>query len=252
LEAAGFNAKGGVVDLKARCLDASIPTMKAIDRMMPGYVNKPKGAFDIVYELGWIDANKRNSDGNLLSWQGAILREPAGEPPSGQPQEHRCRGTKPTKRRDLQKSLRFLLGNCEHFKNEKTMFEKLLEEHRGKCRMTPKCHPEIAGVGIEYDWGYSKLTYRKRINDGVAAHLEGNVKKALCTKDVLTISRTRKFARKARDYKLTYYYLFQMVLTAIAEGGKGRMAKDAIEKIVKAFKVHQCALDSDYVFITNA
>jgi hypothetical protein len=37
--------------------------------------------------------------------------------------------------------------------------------------MTPKVHPEIAGVGIEYDWGYAKLKYRKEINDGIASHL---------------------------------------------------------------------------------
>jgi hypothetical protein len=253
LEAGGYNGKGGVVDLKARCIDAGIPTMKTEDRIKPGYVNKPKGAYDIAYELGWIDANKRNSEGNLVSWQGAIIREPAvaGAPPD-QPQGRQRRGTKPTKRRDLKTSLRFLLGNCEHFKNEKTKLAILLEWNGGICRMTPKCHPEIAGVGIEYDWGYAKLTYRKRINDGVAAHLEANVKKALSTKDVLTINRTRKFARKARDYKLTYFYLFQMVSTAIAEGGDGRVAKQAIEKIVKAFKVHRCALDSDYAFITHA
>jgi hypothetical protein len=134
--------------------------------------------------------------------------------------------------------LRHILDNCEHFKNEKTKLAILLEEHGGYCRMTPKCHPEIAGVGIDYDWGYVKLTYQKKINDGVAAHLEENEKKVLSTKDVLTINRTRKFARKARDYKLTYWYLIRMIDTAMAEGGDLRVAKDAIEKIVKAFKAH--------------
>jgi hypothetical protein len=38
--------------------------------------------------------------------------------------------------------------------------------------MTPKVHPEIAGVGIEYDWGYAKLKYRKEINDGIASRTE--------------------------------------------------------------------------------
>ena len=100
--------------------------------------------------------------------------------------------------------------------------------------MTPKCHPEIAGVRIKYDWGYAKLTYQKKINDGVAAHLEEHVKKTLSTEDVLTINRTRKFARKARDYKLTYFFLIQMTNSAMAKtGNKGRVAKAAIEHIVK-------------------
>ncbi len=119
--------------------------------------------------------------------------------------------------------------------------------------MTPKCHPEIAGCGIEYDWGYAKLTYRKKINDGVAANLAENVKKALSTVDVLTINRTRKFARKARDYKLTYLFLIRMTDSALAMTGEdGRVAMQAIKHIVKAFKVHRCALDSDYAFIANS
>jgi hypothetical protein len=65
----------------------------------------------------------------------------------------------------------------------------------GNCRMTPKVHPEIALVGIEYDWGYAKLKCWKEINDGIAVHLEENVKKALSPESTLTISRTRKFAR---------------------------------------------------------
>jgi hypothetical protein len=76
--------------------------------------------------------------------------------------------------------------------------------------MTPKVHPEIAGAGIEYDWGYAKLKYWKEINDGVVAHLEVNVKRALCPEETLTLERTRKFARKAKEYKLTYFFLVQM------------------------------------------
>jgi hypothetical protein len=51
-----------------------------------------------------------------------------------------------------------------------------VEELGGNCRMTPKVHPAIAGAGIKYDWGYAKLKYRKEINDGIAVHLEKNVK----------------------------------------------------------------------------
>jgi hypothetical protein len=66
--------------------------------MMPGYGNKPKGTFDIAYKLRWIETNRRNSEANLVSWQGAIIREPdVGAPPSDQPQEPRCNETKPAK-----------------------------------------------------------------------------------------------------------------------------------------------------------
>jgi hypothetical protein len=123
--------------------------------------------------------------------------------------------------------------------------------------MTPKVHPEIAGVGIQYNWGYAKLKYRKEINDGIAAHLEENVKKALSPESTLTISRTRKFAqtfaRKAHEYKLTYFFLISMLTqTDSTRGGDERLAKETIESITKAFKAHRCALDSNYAFIRTA
>jgi hypothetical protein len=69
-------------------------------------------------------------------------------------------------------------------------------------------------------------------------HLEENVKMVLSMQDVLNINRTRKFARKARDYKLTYYYLIHMRTdTVMAKGDDGRVTKDLIKHIVKAFKI---------------
>jgi hypothetical protein len=117
----------------------------------------------------------------------------------------------------------------------------------------PKVHPEIAGVGIEYDWGYAKLKYPKEINDGIAAHLEENVKKALSPESTLTISRTRKLARKAHEYKLTYFFLISMLTqTDPTRGGDEQLAKETMESITKAFKAHHCALDSNYAFIRTA
>ena len=80
-------------------------------------------------------------------------------------------------------------------------------------RMTPKCHPEISGQGIEYAWGYAKLRFRKNFNEAQASNLEKNVRAAL-SRNVLTEERMKKFARKARDYKLTYLFLLQQTETA--------------------------------------
>ena len=77
-------------------------------------------------------------------------------------------------------SIRHILSMHEDFANENPCLVKLVEEQLGAfiC-ITPKCHPELAGRGIEYAWGYSKLRYRRDINDTVSAHLEENVYKAL-------------------------------------------------------------------------
>ena len=53
--------------------------------------------------------------------------------------------------------------------NKQTDFlneETLLQHHGRKLGIivdrSPKCHPEIAGEGIEYAWAVSKMHYRKQ------------------------------------------------------------------------------------------
>ena len=76
--------------------------------------------------------------------------------------------------------------------------------------MTPKAHPELAGQGIEYSWGYAKLCFRRmntaRTSKEKAQALEKNILVTTATEGVhtLNIERVRKFVRKARDYKLVY------------------------------------------------
>ena len=113
-------------------------------------------------------------------------------------------------------------------------------------RLTPKCHSEIAGVGIEYAWGYSKLRFRRDFNDVIAMNLKSNVLKSI-DRSVITIDRIRKFAHKAREYKLAYSLLIHE-----ADGKDATAMKDEIEHITKLFKVHRSAMDSDYQFIAKA
>ena len=106
--------------------------------------------------------------------------------------------------------------------------------------MTPKCHPEISGYGIEYCWGYSKLRFCKEFNDTVAANLERNVRNALNI-NVITKSQSDKFVQKAIDYKITYLYLLHKIEKA--NTSKTGMTKSTtlhaqIKKIVKMFKQH--------------
>ena len=61
------------------------------------------------------------------------------------------------------------------------------------------------------------------------------------------MNRIRKFARKAREYKLAYALLFHLVDGTDTSGGK-----DDIEHSTKAFKAHLSVMDSDYTFIANA
>ena len=78
-------------------------------------------------------------------------------------------------------------------------------------------------------------------NEAVAINQRKNVIQSLGT-DVLTLNRVRKFARKAREYKLTYALLFHL-----ADGEElSSTGKDEIKNITRLFKSHRSALDSDY------
>ena len=149
--------------------------------------------------------------------------------------------------RDPSTSARQILRDCNDIKKEKPQLKYIVEDVLGcHMKLTPKCHPEIAGRGVEYAWGYSKLRFRKHVNDAVPSHLEENLAKALST-DILTINRSRKFARKARDYKLTYAFLIH------SAGGKdASAAKDEIEHITRIMKTHRSAMDANYSFIVHS
>ena len=130
---------------------------------------------------------------------------------------------------------------------EKTQLMYILDLLKIVFHLTPKCHPEIAGCDIEYAQGYSKLRFRTDFNDGVAINLRKNVIRSLDT-DVLTLNIVHKFARKAREYKLTYTLLFHL-----ADGEElGSTGKDEIEYITRLVKTHRLALDSDCNFIFNS
>lgn len=63
------------------------------------------------------------------------------------------------------------------FANEKTALQHTVESRGHILLLSPKCHPEVAGVGIEYSWGMSKSKFRREINDGVPKNLHANVRR---------------------------------------------------------------------------
>jgi hypothetical protein len=254
LEAEKLNSDGKRQVLFDRCVEAGLPVQLTCPVMTPGYVGEPKGAAHIAFERGFFDASMKLPNGKKVSFAGTKLQE-AEAAESAEAEEaaggtkiidHR-RKKKPKVKRDKETSVREILKGCDDFANETPQLEYIAQTYLGAfIRLTPKCHPEIAGRGIEYAWGYAKLRFRRGINDAVASHLEENVKAAL-SREVLTINRIRKFARKARDYKLTYSYL-----VALADGEDASAAKGRIEHLTKLFKQHRSALDADYKFIADA
>jgi hypothetical protein len=163
-----------------------------VGEVLEGWIGKPKGMYQILWERGWIDATKRFSD---YSNDGKTYeKDENGE-------------IMPLY---LPLCLRYLLSQCSDFKCEVTALEDLAARlstasSTVRIKYTPKYHCEIAGEGIEYAWGLSKRFYRalpltrKR---GIA-NFRRSVRESV---DAVTIENVRKFGGKVRRYMLAYLH----------------------------------------------
>ena len=238
--------------LAQNAINAGIATERMVVDKTEGYVGKAKGLKQIAIERG------------LFSKERLIL--PFSSPLFVKMDE-----------------LRKAVGACDDFKGETSQLQFIATQLGVSVIMTPKAHAELAGQGIEYSWGYAKLKFRQNNTSphDQAKRLVANVAAALSTNESMTITRVRKFVRKAREYKLIYHEYFRVkretereieqarqVVTTNSEALKEKnkqialkeeMAKrlsklnyGIIEKQVKEIKAHRCALDTDFNFIKNA
>ena len=67
-----------------------------------------------------------------------------------------------------------VLGNCEDFREEIGAMQDLVQSYGHIVLFSPKGHPELAGAGIEFDWGVSKKDFRRN-NNHVAKNCENDV-----------------------------------------------------------------------------
>lgn len=107
--------------------------------------------------------------------------------------------------------------------------------------LSPKFHPEVAGVGIEYSWGMSKLKFRRELNDEIPKNLHKNMMASMDRGTILTLPRIRRFARQTRDLCRAY---LQLEKDAVAPD-----SKDSIEKMRKTCKAHRNIIDMEPGFV---
>jgi hypothetical protein len=145
------------------------------------------------------------------------------------------------------------MASCLDFEEE----EEALLQSTGRemgvlVDWTTKCHCELAGQGIEYSWGCAKNSYRqvslkqKRGKD----NFKVVVRECLSREKVLATKQIRLFSRRARAYICAYY----MILCK-RQGRESARKQSCLttvpikmEKLVKRFKTHRCALDLDHSF----
>jgi hypothetical protein len=159
-----------------------------------GWVGVPKGALQLCIERGLVDLSRVKKNKGYYTMDGRKDKD-----------GNLIEGT----------SLRQLLEECPDFKQEVSMLEWVAKQCGWRVVFSPKCHPEIAGVGIEYVWSVAKnclmripLKDRKgkeKFTDRVINHCFDN--------SILTLSAVRGSARKRRQY-LTAYLLLHALESA--------------------------------------
>ena len=98
----------------------------------------------------------------------------------------------------------------------KGMIEQMILDAGHLLIMSPKCHPKVAGVGVEFCWGKSKAEFRRHINNGKAADLKANILKSMSL-EYLPLIRIRRFARKTTDYIRVYKDMMEKGVTSAHE-----------------------------------
>ena len=129
------NPKGGTKKIQKLCKINNIHITTVVPDIVEGWEGKPKGALQLLYKQGWIN-------------------------PTDNPKEYTMKGKLDEfGNRDLKTSLKCLILQQPDFMNQKTMLQHYCKKLGVRTDRTPVAHCKIAGKGIEFDWGYLKITY---------------------------------------------------------------------------------------------
>jgi hypothetical protein len=238
---------GSLKLLQEQCKRLDIPITCEVEVVEDGWLGKPKGSFQVLYERGWIDITKirKYTEKGKVNEMGIL---------------------------DESFSTSQLIKKQPDFIGELTLLQYYAKKMGATVDRSPKCHPEIAGEGIEYVWALAKLYYRGKPIERKRTKKKYRELVDECLSVVnLTKTRVRKCSRRAREYMLAY-----LAYDAIKKEHEDRMtrsrvsntAADAhptqtdttldtllhmnyklIEKSIKTFKTHRNARDFDDTFI---
>jgi hypothetical protein len=219
----GLAANGLMSDLQERAKNFNLPVEKEVDQIEEGWVGKPKGMLQVLWERGFIDPAKGWNDYTLNGKKdnfGNII---------------------------FATSVKSLTQSLLDFLEEET----LLQYHGRLIGVlvdrTPICHPELAGEGIEYCWACSKGFYRRlplKSKKG-KVNFKKSVRQAL-SQENLKIGTVRLLSAKARSYMLAYLSIDE------CSGAKDtKTSHQMIEKLVKKWKTHRNVSDLETGFIAG-
>jgi hypothetical protein len=137
-----------------------------------------------------------------------------------------------------------LMSSQPDFVNEITLLQYFTEQRSlpAGCQLTlirsPKCHPELAGEGIEYDWAAAKQFYRrqklkdKRTKDKFR-------KLVIQSLDQVKSNLRIEFSRRARQYMLAYQTVESFKKDPDAAGKNFETSAHLLDSVVKERKSHR-------------
>jgi len=142
---------------------------------------------------------------------------------------------------------------CADFLNEEGMLQYIATKIGVTVLLTPKCHAELAGEGIEhYIWACSKGAYRnlslkeKKGKENFNASVLHRL-----SEQIVTIRRIRKFARRVCQYLMAYHAIDSGQVDQQTQQGYSKYGPVALTRLINEFKTHQCAFHFDYKFVRS-
>jgi hypothetical protein len=222
------NPKGSKQQIKNMAERAGISLTYQKQGINKGWEGKAKGMEKILGERGWIDPShdrKSYTVHGKNDSMGAVRKD---------------------------KSLWYLMSNLKDFEAQETMLQLKAKEMGLFMDRTPKCHCELAGEGIEYAWGCAKNHFRRQPLEDKRGedNFRRTVRKCF-SRNVITSERVRRFSQRARAYILAYHKIRQeqridSLPTFELDDTSASPVK--VEKLLKKFKTHRCAMDFDSTF----
>jgi hypothetical protein len=223
LRGRGISTKGkNKREIVEICEQHEITITKNVEKIKEGWEGKPKVLLQVLWERGLIDGT------NLKDYALTRKKDDFGTVNS-------------------RTGLRYIMGMCFDFLNEEGMLQHIAKNLGVTVLLTPKCHAELAGEGVEYVWACAKGAYRnmslqqKKGKDNFKASIR------FCqSEEVVTEVRVRKFARRARQYLMAYHAIDTQQLDKQTQRDCTTHGPVALTKLIGQFKTHRCAFDFDY------
>ena len=220
--------------LQEQCLKLGLHIKENQPVVIEGWAAKAKGSLQVLFERGWVDPTcihlytsegKKGDEGNS---------DPTG----------------------CYYSIKEIMKLQKDFIEEVTLLQYHAEKLGILLDRTPKCHPEIAGEGIEYAWGLAKLYYRRSPirNKRTKEKFRKLVRESTNFLTVLNIQRMRHCSKKARSYMKLYKIIQSEGMNGNPNVNKHSILEDTMKAYLKFKKIgksHRSVIERQHSDVTS-